>query len=417
MVRKLKRGGVWQRVFALLIMIAVFAYTVYHIASLFGDDISTIATGISRESRVLDGKGYVFRDEQILRSANAGVSDYLRTDGSKVSVGEPLANVCASGSESSKKLVAYYDDRIEILSESVNSDLTLADLPALSDDIWDDYYSISKMLATGESGELSSTADKLLLNMNKHSLLTDENSPVDDTLARMVTQREGILAVGGEAITECAQKSGYFYSYADGLEGYFTVSAADSITPESFYELTRSDSNSKVLPEQLDNAYGKLADSSEWRFVMRVGEVPSLYFEDGEKYTLTFTENGNISIPMTLISSVQDTLSGGKILVFFANRLPEGFVFDRVQSVSIQVSATTGIYVPRSAVHRMGGEYCVYVLKGSVVKLRRIDVIYEGTDYILSATDKKSDTSAPYLSTNEILIINGENLFDGRILD
>ncbi len=417
MVRKFKLGGVKQRIVVLIISVAVLVYAVYHITSLFGEDITTIATGVSRESRVLDGKGYIFRDEQILRSNNSGVADYLKTDGSKVSIGEPLANVHSGGTESSKKLMTYYDNKIAILEKSVEHGLTLADLPTLSDDIWNDYYSLSKMLASGETGALSETADKLLLSLNRHSLLTDERSPVDDTFERMVTQREGILTGGGASVTESAAESGYFYSYADGLEAYFTVSAADNITPEQFYELTRTDADSDVVPETLGNAYGKLAKNSEWRFVMRVGEVPSAYFKDGEKYTLTFSENGNIAIPMTLQSSVADTVSGGKLLVFFANRLPDGFVFDRIQSVSIQVSASEGIYVPRGAVHRMGGEYFVYVLKGSVVKIRRIEVVYEGADYFLSETDLKSDSGTPYLDTNELLIINGENLFDGRILD
>ncbi len=417
MVGKFKLGGAKQRIFALIISVAVLIYAVYHITSLFGEDIATIATGISRESRVLDGKGYIFRDEQVLRSNNSGVADYLKADGSKVSIGEPLAKVHSGGTATSKKLMAYYDDRIAILEDSVEHGLTLADLPTLSDSIWSDYYSLSKLLASGETGELSETADKLLLSLNRHSLLTDESSPVDDTLERMVTQRDGILAGGGSSVTESASESGYFYSYADGLEEYFTVSAADSITPESFYELTRTDADREVVPEDLENAYGKLAKNSEWRFVMRVGEIVSAYFKDGEGYTLTFAENGNISIPMTLRSSIDDTVSGGKLLVFFANRLPEGFTFDRLQSVSIQVSASEGIYVPRGAVHRMGGEYFVYVLKGSVVKIRRIEVVYEGTDYFLSETDMKSDSGTPYLDTNELLIINGENLFDGRILD
>ncbi len=417
MVKKFKLGGVKQRIFALIIAIAVLIYTVYHISSLFGEDISTIATGISRENVVLDGKGYIFRDEKILRSENNGVCDYLCSDGSKVSIGEPLANVHANGSDMAKKMMSYYDDKIAILEQSVGAQHTLADLPEISGAVWSDYYALCKMLSVGESGELEKTADELLLSLNKHSLLTDENSPVDDTLSRMKTEREGLLVGGGASVAEHADESGYFYSYADGLESFFTLGAADSITAESFYELTRTDSQKNIVPESLDNAYGRLSKNSEWRFVMRMGAVSSAYFEDGKGYTLSFTENGNVSIPMTLLSSVNDTVGSGKILVFSANRLPEGFVFDRIQSVSIEVSSSAGIYVPRSALHRMGGEYCVYVLKGSVVKIRRIDVVYEGRDYLLSATDKKSDTGVPYLDTNELLIINGENLFDGRILD
>ena len=105
------------------------------------------------------------------------------------------------------------------------------------------------------------------------------------------------------------------------------------------------------------------------------------------------------------------------ILLNPTHRLPEGFVFNRSQSVSIEVSSISGIYVPKSAVHRGGGTYYVYILKGSVVFYRRIDVIYEGSDYYLSATEHTDTEGAEYLGINELLVIRGSNLFDGRILD
>lgn len=141
------------------------------------------------------------------------------------------------------------------------------------------------------------------------------------------------------------------------------------------------------------------------------------YFKLGETYRLQFVENGDAVIPMTLTYETEDSVYGGKIFVFFANRLPSGFVFSRSQSVSIEVSTASGIYVPKSAVHRMGGSYCVYVLRGSVVRLRRIDIVYEGTDYYLAATGIVGEGGAEYLDTNELLITRGSNLFDGRILD
>ncbi len=415
MIRRIKLGGVKQRVGALIIGIAILIYAVYHIISLFSEDIATIATGVSTESRVVDGKGYVFRDEKVLYSDNSGVADHLKADGSKVSVGEALAEVRSGGDASSKSMIKYYDEKISILEGSVDSGYTLADLPEVNSNISDAYYSLAKMLAAGETGGISEQADKLLLNMNCHSLLTDRSSPVDDTLERMTQQRENILESGGKSVVEHAEDSGYFYSYVDGFEEHFTVAAAEDLTDSEFYRLTLGDVDADA--RAVSRAYGKLAQNSEWRFVVRLAEIPSAYFKVGEIYELAFVENGNTVIPMTLVSAIEDGEYGGKIFVFSANRLPDGFVFDRCQSVSIEVSATSGIYVPKSAVHRMGGTYCVYVLKGSVVTMRRIDVIYEAMDYYLSAVGVTDDGGVEYLGTNELLIIKGNNLFDGRILD
>ena len=414
MVKKAKNAVVWQRIGGLVLGIAVLVYTVYHVSSLFGEDIATITTGLSTETTVLDGKGYVFRDETVLYSEHSGVADYLKSDGTKVSVGEALANVGENGSNNSKSMVRYLDGRIKILEQSVDSGLTLANLPEINENVSDAYYSLAKMIACGDSGGIAAQADELLLNMNCHSLLTDENSPVDDTLEKMTSQRDGIINGSGDSVTEYASDSGYFYSYADGLEDYFTTKVADNLTAKDFYEITE---DARANTKALSSAYGKLSSNSEWRFVVKMSSVVAAYFQQDATYRLKFVENGNVTIPMTLQDIVDDDVYGGVLLVFYANRLPDGFVFDRCQSVSVEVSSFSGIYVPKSAVHKMGGQYCVYVLRGSVVTMRRIDVVYEATDYYLSDPDVKSDGSVGYLRANELLIIKGSNLFDGRILD
>ena len=106
------------------------------------------------------------------------------------------------------------------------------------------------------------------------------------------------------------------------------------------------------------------------------------------------------------------------VLVFSCNRLMEDKPLDRRISVSIDVESVSGIYVPKDAVEFSDGQRGVYVLKGSVVKFRAIDVIYERKEYYLVNGDfDDSKSEYTYLTTNELIIMNGQNLFDGRILD
>ena len=340
MIKSKKSGGTMQRIAALLLGIAALVYAIYHIASLFGEEITTVPSGISAETTVVDTTGYVFRDEKLLFSENGGVADYIVSDGSRVAIGDKVAQVHVSGEQTSKTLLRVLDNKISVLERSTGAGLTLADLPEVNDDISDAYYALTRMLAEGDTGSISKQTDKLLTSMNKHSMLTDENSPVEDTLASLVKQRDGILKNGGESVLERAEESGYFYSYVDGYEDYFTISAADEITEKSFYELT-----SMKSPKIAENVYGKLSDSFEWRFVVNVSALEKNYFKVGQTYELKFTENGNTVIPMTLQSEVADKQGGGKILVFSANRLPDGFVFNRCQCVSIEVNSISGIYL------------------------------------------------------------------------
>ena len=129
MLKKLFGSVNVQRVGALIIGIAVLSYSVYHVIRLFGEDVSTIATSISTEARVIDGRGYIFRDEELLTSSATGVADYLKGDGERVSRSDALAKIGTEGGKGSQALIKYYDEKIEILERSVGSGKTLSDLP------------------------------------------------------------------------------------------------------------------------------------------------------------------------------------------------------------------------------------------------------------------------------------------------
>ena len=268
-----------QRMVALLLGVVILVYTVYHVASLFGEEISTVASGVMTETKVVDGKGYIFRDEVPLFSQNKGVADYLKADGAKVSLGESVAVIYENGDIFSNALLRVIDRKIALLEKSAGSTYTLADLSLINDDIAETYYAIAHALASGETGSIARLKEKLLIAMNCYSILTDKSSPVDDALSELVAQREAILAGGGSSTSEAVEQSGYFYSYVDGLEQYFTVSLADGITAEKFYELIDSTSPNQTV---MDGAFGKLADSCEWRFVMTVTELNSEHFAEGE---------------------------------------------------------------------------------------------------------------------------------------
>ena len=56
---------------------------------------------------------------------------------------------------------------------------------------------------------------------------------------------------------------------------------------------------------------------------------------------------------------------------------------------------------------------------GSVVLERRIRIIYKGRDYYTVENGEFIDAEGgkPYLKSNDVLILDGNNLFDGRIID
>lgn len=409
------RSGFIQKIAVGVICVVIFAYTVYHIASIFGEDISTYAAGITTESTVLSYNGYVFRDEQVLTSQNTGLVDYKVTDGTKVSKGQTLAIVYDTG-RSKQRDVSELDRLIRILEESLElASSGSANIVAVKEENRENYDALIKLLAAGETGGLSYQAEALLVGMNCASEISSDGKGAGSaqTLEALLSLREDIFSNGGEGQSCQSPENGYFFSGSDGCETYFTSEALEELTLDSFEELVDITENAEIL----QGAYGRITDNSRWAIVLPIPAGDKKYFTAGSTYTALFSENNQTTMPLYLERMVEEEGRETVLLVFSCDRQPESFVFNRCQSVSITQSTVSGIYVPKSAVKRVDGARGVYILRGSIVYFRNIETIYEGSDYYLVAPMAEHTEDRTYLRPNDMIILNGKNMFDGRVLD
>jgi putative membrane fusion protein len=403
---------------AMFIFLAiVFVYTAYHLVNLFlSEDIETIISGVTTESDSVSGTGYVFREEILFTSGTAGAVDYFVADGEKIGVGQQIANVygvsLSSNGILAKRMLFLTDKQISLLEKSVISGAEVTDLASLRKDAGDTYYKILNLISERDTSELAVQTENMMVTMNKMNVLTDGTSSVTKSLDALRAQRESYLV--GEHMPQTSHKSGYFYYTPDGFESRFKPSALEDMTANEFYSLVHYYENTEP---KIDSAvYGKLAETTVWYFAMPLSQKRAAALVDGNDYRLTFKENNNTTLTMTLEKRIEANSREESILIFKCNRLPDNFILDRCQNAEIEISSMDGIYVPLSAMKRVNGVRGVYVLRGSVVHFRKVDIIYNGADYCLVAESGEAEGNYEYLGTNELIITNGKNLFDGRIL-
>ncbi len=400
-----------------VICLCVLSYSIFHVSSLFSEEIGTIVVGPTTEKEGVSISGYIFRDATpIYAEKYSGATEYLVKNGEKVATKDELAVVYEEGnSRDSASLVSVIDENIELLCATADKKPSVSQLSSLRASASSAYYSIMKQLASGTNIAISPDEKKLLVALNSIASLTDEDFDINKTLAELTALREDILAAGGESETVSAEKSGYFYTGVDGYEGVFTAEAAKTLDREGFLKLFDSPEENRKSFDS--SCVGKMSYDSKWCFAAEIKAQETARFAEGETYTVEFTSGGHFEIDMTVIRVLIDGDESRAVIVFESNILPEGFNF-RMQTAKIITDTVRGIYVPRSAVHRKSYEKVVYILKGSVVQMRYVDVIYEGADYYLvrEKVETEKGDQRVFLSSNELLIVRGEGLFDGRIL-
>ena len=404
------------RVSLVLLVIAVLSYAIYHVASLFREDMTTIAAGTTTERTAISASGYVFRDESVLYSPYGGVVDYEVRDGEKVSRGQALAYVHeGSNGEYQKRYLQLLDEQIAILRESDASAVKDMDISVANTQVSDSYDSIVKLLAAGKAGGLDEEIDKMLIGLNRREVISGEGGFVSATLETLLAARASVLS-GGKAHLQTATESGYFYSVVDGYEQLFSLANAEKVTPDNFYSLLHSIGNQKNESGKI--AYGKLAADSNWKFIIPLSASEADSFAEQKTYNLSFFRSNGLSLPMTLDRILRSENSSECLLAFSCDRLPSDFVLNRCEDVEIEISSVSGMYVPKHAVSRVNGRLGVYILRGSVVHFRCIEVVHEENEYYLVREDASSqEEGVYYLRPNDMIILNGYQLFDGRIMD
>ena len=399
-----------------ILALAVVAYAVFHVASLFQVEMTTIAAGMTTEYTTVSASGYVFRDETVLYSDNAGVVDYQVRDGEKVSIGQPLAYVCdGDNGEALRRYLRLLDAQIAVLEESTEDAVKHMDISEANRQVSDRYADIVKMLASGDVGGMADAVDGMLVGMNQADVISGRGADsIARTLNELYASRAALLE-GKDTLLHTADDSGYFYSLVDGYEASFTVSAAQKLSADTFYSLLTRRADTKVDGK---TAYGKLAASSEWNFVIPLSATQAASFEKGKEYDMSFFRSSGLSLPMTLEEIVVSENGSQCLLRFSCDRLPAGFLLNRCEDIRVTVDSVSGMYVPKSATERVDGRLGVYILRGSVVYFRCIEIVYEDEDYYLVRKDATSEEeNVLYLRPNDLMILNGHNLFDGRIMD
>ena len=166
-----------------LICVLVVAYTIYHVSSIFAEEVYTITAGVMTESSSVSGSGYVFRNETLLYSQNSGLVDYLVKNGEKVRQGQEVADVYSdTPALSSRDVIAVIDSQIAMLEESVAS--AGADLTEIRRTASESFYIISRRLSDGDIRGISTETERLLtcLNMTR-SLIDGDSAAVSEAIS------------------------------------------------------------------------------------------------------------------------------------------------------------------------------------------------------------------------------------------
>lgn len=403
-----------------LLLFLLISYTFYHVFSGTGT-IKTTPAGYIEQTSSAVLEGILFREEEPLYSDYNGGVRYLADNGEMMSADSAVAGVYATpfSAELEQKIDAL-ERELDIYRESNHlGQVSVADVEALRAKTEQVYAELMRALNDADHIKAQELERELLICLNKKKIYSGEVSSYNSDIARIEGEIEQLLSsYEGNSSLVKTEGSGYFYRSCDGYESEL---APSSVSALSSAELKSKISEIKAAPVKDSQAIGKMVYDYKWNIACVCGTEISSQLSEGSVYEMILFDEREINVPMTL-ESIRNSEDGEDILIFSCSVMPQGFSFARYQSLEIRISSVGGYRIPSSAVRAVldgdGNEIKgVYILNASVVHFRQIDIIFEGDGYCIAAlAEEGSDKQDGYLELNDLIIVAGEDLYDGKVV-
>lgn len=344
-------------------------------------------------------KGVYIRNETVLEYDGNGVIGYAESDGSKVAKNSVVASVYNSERELMlEQTIEKYKQELKLLQKAQNKGTVQVAQPEfLSQQISRKYSNIAVAAEQKDYETIESERSELLTLMNIMKIVVKKETDYNDRinfLESQITSLESQLGAPAKSLT--VDSEGYFVSYVDGYEDSFNFDSIDTLTPEKIAEVK----DEKITAETSDKI-GKIIDGYKWKMAGVIDNSKKRYTA-GTKAMLKIESSPDL-IEVTIDEVLSTSNPEQSIIIISCDELTYEYVQHRSERAELILNEYIGVKVPREAIRFLNGEKGVYIQMGQQIDFRKINVIFEGDDYVLS----ENTTESGYLTLYDDIVVEG----------
>ena len=388
---------------AISIILTVINVAVQYLTQDYATETALLSVGSDSELV----QGVFIRDEKVISYGGEGVISYAVSDGGKLGIGSPIAQVYSSDTQIAiQQRIDALQKEYAILERISNPGTTQTAQPSNISELFTEHY--KNFLYHREQGDLSSLSEQseeMVVLLSTYQLVTGQDAGYTQKMLEIKAEIEALQEEQEEPLdTLYAEEAAYFVSYADGYEDTLNLAMADTLTPQKLAEI-------KDAPSNKNGIVGKLITDYRWDLAAVVDNTDRVY-ELEDTVMLKFASTSE-QIKGKIISLSSGNDPKQTVAVISCDAMTYDLVQHRTDTVEIiRGEAHSGIRVPRSAIRfkeieneegRLETVRGVYILNGEQPEFRRLAVIYEGADYVIS----EQVTEPEYLSLYDSIITKG----------
>ena len=425
----------------LILLLIVFISIVYNFRN---KQAPTAVALMSDATASREFKGVFIRDETPVMCTAGGVISYDVADGGKLGNGTVIAEVYPTDEQIVRnREISKLERELSILKKIQNPGTIESAQPSnLSESIEEKYRSMIYSRDTHNYSALEKDMEDLLIQMSTYQIITKQVSGFDQQITDInakLAELKSLSVTPSETIK--SPRSAYFVSYCDGYESV--------LKPDKLDSLTIADINSIEDRKSTEgNIVGKLIEGYGW-YLAGVIDNSRKEYAIGGSVKIKFDSNAD-----TFDAAVKDIRDEGdpskSIIILECDQFNYDLVQHRAEKCEMIKGDFRGLKVPREAIRFADvtekttspaaeaeaapeaetapaeettapteapaseaetkvNTKGVYILNGEQVTFKKIDVIYEGSDYVLS---KVHEDDPSYLALYDDIMIEGVDADD-----
>lgn len=398
---------------AIIVVLSAFVI-VFFLGQVFftgGSDVKTETAYVYDMTEDIPFDGVYLRDESVIYSAGSGVLNYVHEDGSKVGNSSVIAYRYKNESDIElRSRIEELDGQIAVLTEAqklVGTDNS--QLETITGQINSAHSQLMECIISGDYGAAADYSNQMLEVLCKREIARGESNGYTERIAELQQQQSQLKTqLSGDVQSVYANGAGYFVSRVDGYEDKLSYDDADSITAA---DIERIIAEPEISANK--NAVGKLIGDYHWRVAC---VLDSRLFGVYEGSTVTLRVGTQNTLLEATVVSINDTGRGDNtaVYVFQCDRLNSAVVEGRTARFKLVVNSYGGLRISRGAIrYNDDGEQGVYIVRGSSLAFRKINVVYWGEDYIICSQEDGEE----YVKLYDEIVTEGKDLHDGQVVE
>lgn len=377
-----------------------------------GSDIKTETAYVYDMTEDIPFDGVYLRNETVVYSAGTGVINYEHEDSSKVGKSSVIAYRYKNENDIElRRQIEELDRQIAVLTEAqklVGTDNS--QLETITSQINTVHSSLVDCVISGDYDAADDYSNQMLEALCKREIAKGESTGYAERIAELEQQKSQLRSqLSGDVQSVYANGTGYFVSGVDGYEDKLTFDDGENITADEIEKIVANPDTSNAA-----NAVGKLIADYRWRVAGVLDSSKLFGVYEGSTVTLRVGSQ-NTELEATVVS-INDTGRGDNtaVYVFECDRLTAAVTEGRTAHFKLVVNSYGGLRVSRDAIrYNENDEQGVYIVRGSSLAFRKINVIYWGEDYIICSQEDGEE----YIKLYDEIVTEGKDLHDGQVVE